>query len=139
MSEKLAYSFTVAPAPELAQVGGKAMSLIAMTQHGLPVPPGFVLSVAFFDPWLATIQSTPQWARVLDSAPGELKQNCDEVKALALGLELGDVQEQVLAEMLASLDKDDKSAARLHFVLKLAGRLIQTRRTANIFLLTKKQ
>jgi phosphohistidine swiveling domain-containing protein len=110
MSRKLAYPFTVAQVPELTQVGGKAMSLIAMTQHGLPVPPGFVLSVAFFDPWLATIQGTREWARVLDSAPGELEQNCDEVKALALGLELDDGQGQVLAEMLASLGMDDKSA-----------------------------
>ena len=45
---KSVYPFTTDETPELAQVGGKAMSLILMTQQELPVPPGFVLTVAFF-------------------------------------------------------------------------------------------
>lgn len=55
---KLAYPFTTDETPELSQVGGKAMSLIFTTQHGLPVPPGFVLSVVFFEPWFEYIPST---------------------------------------------------------------------------------
>jgi phosphoenolpyruvate synthase/pyruvate phosphate dikinase len=53
---KFAYPFTTDQAPELSQVGGKGMSLIFMTRRGLPVPPGFVLSVAFFEPWLEYVK-----------------------------------------------------------------------------------
>ena len=35
---RLAYSFSSVDRPELAEVGGKALSLVAMTRHGLPVP-----------------------------------------------------------------------------------------------------
>ncbi len=38
--------------PQISQVGGKGYSLIKMTQAGLRVPPGFVLSVNFFKPWI---------------------------------------------------------------------------------------
>jgi len=106
MSERSVYPFTTTESPELTQVGGKAMSLIAMTQHGLPVPPGFVLSVAFFEPWLAYIQSTPEWARVLGSPPEGLKQSCDRVKAVAMGLELDGARGTALAERLAALRAD---------------------------------
>jgi phosphoenolpyruvate synthase/pyruvate phosphate dikinase len=53
---KLVYPFGTDETPELAQIGGKAMSLISMTRQGLPVPTGFVLTVAFFEPWLEYIK-----------------------------------------------------------------------------------
>jgi len=105
---RLAYPFTTDEAPDLAQVGGKAMSLIFMTQQGLPVPPGFVLTVAFFEPWLKYIRNAPEWAQVLNSSPEDLERNCEAVKALAMGLELDDRQKEVLAEAIASLDTDGK-------------------------------
>ena len=36
---KLVCPFTTKEEPELSQVGGKGMSLILMSQQGLPVPP----------------------------------------------------------------------------------------------------
>jgi phosphohistidine swiveling domain-containing protein len=99
----LACPFTMDETPELAQVGGKAMSLILMTRHGLPVPPGFVLSVAFFQPWLADIQNTLEWVQALNSSPKELRQNCDALKALCANLELDEVHKKVLANALAAL------------------------------------
>jgi phosphohistidine swiveling domain-containing protein len=106
---KPVYPFTTGETPELTQVGGKAMSLIWMTQQGLPVPPGFVLTVAFFEPWLAAIQSTPEWARVVDSSPEELGQNCRAVKALAMDLELDDVHREILVDAVASLQTSDRA------------------------------
>jgi pyruvate,water dikinase len=85
---KLDYPFTTGETPALAQVGGKAMSLIFMTRHGLPVPPGFVLSVAFFEPWLEYVLETPEWTRALNSSPEDLKQNTAVLETLCLGLEL---------------------------------------------------
>ena len=105
---KQVYQFTTGEKPDLAQVGGKAMSLIFMTQQGLPVPPGFVLSVAFFEPWLEHVRNTPEWSEVLNSSPENLKRNCEAVEALARGLELDDRQKEVLAKALASLDTDGR-------------------------------
>ncbi len=58
------YIFDASPLPTLTEVGGKGLSLIRMTQSGLPVPPGFKLSVAFFAPWITDLQATPEWQAV---------------------------------------------------------------------------
>ena len=106
---KLAYPFTTDETPELSQVGGKAMSLIFTTQHGLPVPPGFVLSVAFFEPWFEYIQNTSEWTQVLNSSPEDLKQNTIAVKELCMSLELDDMHKEILAQALETLKADDKA------------------------------
>lgn len=100
---KLAYLFRTTEKPELTQVGGKAMSLILMSQYGLPVPPGFVLSVAFFEPWLEAIQQTPEWAAVLNSAPEMLKQHCNALKAKCTALELDTIHKATLTQALETL------------------------------------
>jgi pyruvate,water dikinase len=105
----LAHSFSTDKTPELAQVGGKAMSLIFMTQHGLPVPPGFVLTVAFFEPWLEHIKQTPEWAQALSGSPQDLKQNTTVVKALCHSLELDDTRRKALAEALETLKTDGQT------------------------------
>jgi len=106
---RLAYPFTTDETPELVQVGGKAMSLIFMTQHGLPVPSGFVLTVAFFKPWLEHIKQTPEWAKALNSSPGALRQNTIAVEELCKSLELDDRRRKVLAQALEPLKTDDKT------------------------------
>jgi phosphoenolpyruvate synthase/pyruvate phosphate dikinase len=44
------YPFNAPELPKLSEVGGKGFSLTRMTHAELPVPSGFNLSVAFFDP-----------------------------------------------------------------------------------------
>lgn len=105
---KWVFSFSTDERPELAEVGGKAMSLICSTQHGLPVPPGFVFTVAFFEPWLEQIQATAEWKRVLESPLEELEQKCEEVKALCRDLRLDAVHRDALARAVASLDGDER-------------------------------
>lgn len=41
------FSFDTTQLPNLEQAGGKALALIEMTNAGMPVPPGFVLTVDF--------------------------------------------------------------------------------------------
>ena len=106
----LTYPFTTDETPELTQVGGKAMSLILMTQRGLPVPPGFVLSVAFFEPWLEAIRQTAEWAKALNSPPEALKRRCDALKALCRDLELDDKRKAALARALEALTEHTDSS-----------------------------
>ena len=73
-------------APTLSEVGGKALSLIQTSALQLPVPPGFVLSVSFFQPWLEQIQATEEWKSFTarSSASSEdtviTKEDCNAIK-----------------------------------------------------------
>ena len=97
---KLIYAFDTNETPTLSEVGGKALSLISATQASLPVPAGFALSVAFFDPWTDNIKQTPQWAELL-AAP--TKPNCDKVKQLAAKMQFTDDQRNALNTNLDNL------------------------------------
>jgi len=105
---KLVYLFTAQQEPKLTEVGGKGISLILMTQQGLSVPPGFVLSVAFFKPWFEYIQKTSEWIKVLNSSSEDLKKNCNNLKKLCMDLKLDDEHRKVLAQALKSLKEDGK-------------------------------
>ncbi len=100
---QLTCSFATDEWPDLSEVGGKALSLIRMTQQGFPVPPGFVLSVSFFKPWLERICTTPEWAKVMSSSPAARAQACHAVKALCLELELDEQRRESLARALQPL------------------------------------
>jgi phosphoenolpyruvate synthase/pyruvate phosphate dikinase len=77
-----------------------------MTQQGLPVPPGFVLTVSYFQPWLEAILATPQWADALEARPEELRARTGALEALARRVTLDSIQSQVLSEALAPLRDD---------------------------------
>lgn len=68
----------------LAEVGGKGLSLIRMTQAGLAVPPGFVLGVGFFHSWLEALRQTDHWHRFTSAGDDDArKRACDALKARA--------------------------------------------------------
>ncbi len=104
------YPFSTSEKPSLDQVGGKAMSLIQMTRQGLPVPPGFVLSVAFFQPWLENITRSMEWKLALESAPEHWKVYCDEVKALCKRQKMDPARRKVLAAALEELGNGTQAA-----------------------------
>lgn len=75
------------PSPTLSKVGGKALSLIKTSELDFNVPPGFVLTVSFFQPWLEQIQQTDAWKAFLsrtasgDDPEGSVtKEDCDAIK-----------------------------------------------------------
>ena len=95
------YNFTTNQNPALNEVGGKAKSLIATTQAGLPVPGGLALTVAFFQEWTDTIKAGNEWKTLLANPT---KENCDIVKELAQKLELTEAMENALTAELKTLD-----------------------------------
>jgi len=52
MPSRLIYPFPGSEIAPVAEVGGKGASLLIGRKESLPVPPGFILSVHFFAPWL---------------------------------------------------------------------------------------
>lgn len=70
------YEFTTTSNPPIRLVGGKAKGLMESTRAGFPVPEGVVLSVDFFEPWLAAIKSTAEWRVFLEEGSPE---NCNPI------------------------------------------------------------
>jgi len=72
--------------PTLNEVGGKALSLIRTSALQFPVPPGFVLTVSFFQPWLEQIKQSKAWesflSRVASADPegSVTREDCDAIK-----------------------------------------------------------
>lgn len=95
------FQFNSTQLPALAQAGGKALALMETTRAGMPVPPGFVLTVDFFTPWLDALKGSPYWsalktasiseldpiARTLQSSCGELKFSAQQKAELENALE----------------------------------------------------
>lgn len=104
------YSLDTTEEPSLAAVGGKAMSLIQMTQEGYSVPPGFVLTATFFEPWLEYVKGTAEWNRTLNGTPDELRQNTIALKKACAGLDLDESHRQALSEALSELQADEDAA-----------------------------
>ncbi len=73
-------SFPGAEQTTLAEVGGKGYSLIRMVEAGLPVPPGAVLTTAFFAPWFDEIQASATWTALTDATPDQWATLCNELK-----------------------------------------------------------
>lgn len=69
--------------PRLDQVGGKALSLIEMTRAGMPVPPGFVLTVDFFTPWLEVLKGSSYWSELKTDSVQDLGATALAIQALA--------------------------------------------------------
>ena len=85
---KKIYPFTSKTLPNLKEVGGKAKSLIIMTQENFPVPNGFALAVDFFEDWLDTVTKSGEWKAFLSCREEEIKAKCDIVKKICKNLKL---------------------------------------------------
>ena len=66
------YPFNSNHIPPLEQAGGKALALIQMTGAGMPVPPGFVLTVDFFMPWLDALKRSPHFSTLATASDHQL-------------------------------------------------------------------
>lgn len=102
-------------APSLAEVGGKAASLIRLSQAGFNVPPGIVLTTEFFRAWIDEIVASEHWRTVVgmvveNGAPQfdlagreRVAEACDEVKVFAAGLPLDAERGAVIDSIRAEL------------------------------------
>ena len=114
---KLVWSFSDTPAPANAVVGGKGFSLVKMSQAGLAVPPGFVLSVDFFNPWISTLEQTTAWrdlARAQQAVDPDaaLAASCAALKTAGADLALSAEQQQMLDAALGAHPPESLFAVR---------------------------
>ena len=111
--KKLIYEFAETPGPTLPEVGGKGLSLIKMSQSGMAIPPGFVLTVAFFEPWLEVLRGDAIWGSLgAQPSDAELKAWCDGLKQRCESLALTPGQRDAITGPLHRFPKDALFAVR---------------------------
>ena len=103
------------PTPTRSEVGGKALSLIKTSELQFNVPPGFVLTVSFFQPWLEQIKKSKAWTSFSKtSTTGDScvsKEDCDAIKEECKKLSLSVDQKKYLQEAIKDAFGHDKSDA----------------------------
>jgi pyruvate,water dikinase len=109
---KLSYRFSDYPIPEVEEVGGKAASLMRLFQGAYPVPPGFVLTTSFFQPWLAHLQMSRAWNEFVGADPSNLRVTCSRLQRLLEDSRLSSEQEKILAQELRDWPKESLFAVR---------------------------
>lgn len=87
------------PAAPVALIGRKAHSLGTLAAAGFAVPPAFVLTTRFFQPWFQALEQLPSWSALHGSAPQRQRSLCDELAASAAALAFSPSQELALAEL----------------------------------------
>lgn len=96
------YRFPGTADAPISEVGGKGWSLIKTSAAGLPVPPGYVLPLAFFRPWIERITASPSWQRFLATLDTDPAPACAELKNFSYGLEFTSEQRACLAKLTAA-------------------------------------
>ena len=86
-----------------AEVGGKGLSLIRMTEAGLRVPRGAVLTTSFFEPWFEELRASAQWTALATSSRDEWGAVTEALKELCSALPLTERQGEALKELRKSL------------------------------------
>ncbi len=112
MSNQTIFVFPGTISATLAEVGGKGLSLMKGSQAGLPVPPGFILSVSFFLSWFQELRDTKAWSEFIQPNTYDLEQSCYALKQHAFALSLTKQQEQELSAALQQYGKETLFAVR---------------------------
>jgi rifampicin phosphotransferase len=96
----------------LEEVGGKGLSLLEGSRAWLPVPPGCILTVYFFDAWLSQLKTTAAWKGFLEARNNTLADACEVLKQTAAAFPFTEAQERILEEALRRFDADGLFAVR---------------------------
>ena len=112
MASKLVHFDDAEPLPALRSVGGKGYSLIRMSREGLPVPPGFVLTVDFFDSWFEVITASQSWQDFVHAPPEEMEACAARLPPLTDGLSFDGEQKALVAQALDRLGRFPLFAVR---------------------------
>ena len=99
------FSFTASERPPMEQAGGKALALMQMTGAGMPVPPGCMLSVKFFEPWLDTLKASSTWDDLTKT--DDIGQTAGTLQRLCCSLNFTESQKNELENALKSLQEQN--------------------------------
>ena len=100
------------PTPEVVVVGGKGRGLIELTRNGFNVPPGTILTTAFFAPWIAAVQASAAWRDLASSYEASLDDPGGRERVAELA---GAVKAQATSLALTGEQRDALAAVREEF------------------------
>ena len=92
------FHFDTSPLPLLEHAGGKALALMEVTNAGMPVPPGLVLTVDFFTPWQDTLKRSPYWTALRTASAEELGPTTRAIQGLCRALAFTGEQREELEQ-----------------------------------------
>lgn len=92
------------PLPAISAVGGKGYSLIRMAREGLPVPPGFVLTVGFFEPWFQHVTDSEAWHAFVVAPPHAMAEHTGALRSTARDMAFTREQAALVAQSLEQFD-----------------------------------
>jgi phosphoenolpyruvate synthase/pyruvate phosphate dikinase len=107
----------------LAQVGGKGLSLIKSSNAGLAVPPGFVLAVDFFQPWLEALKTTSAWSAFARAGADEMAAACAALKKASDDFAFDEMQVSAIETELKDFASNFLQCDPLHLKKILKGLL----------------
>ncbi|MCH7698066.1 MAG: hypothetical protein IH865_03900 [Chloroflexi bacterium] len=87
--------------PPIAELGGKAASLVRLSRAGFRVPEAAVLPVSWFAPWWAELKQTDAWSRFEAASEAPWTAHCEALKNAANQLSFSDEMCAGLEEMRA--------------------------------------
>ena len=105
--------------PRQDEAGGKALRLIESTRAGLPVPPGFVLTTAFFEAWMNELKNSAAWSGLNDPSPEKTGPTVMALQQACKSLRLNTKQNIEMGKALEGLGRGRAAPASL---LASAGR-----------------
>ena len=108
---KQSYEFSTKEIPEIKEVGGKALSLITMTQMGFNVPRGMVLTVDFFSEWLSELRNLDGINEYWKDET-KFKLLADKLKTYASSLLFTEKQKSLVLAYLSEFKSDQLFAVR---------------------------
>jgi pyruvate,water dikinase len=94
------FSFSSNEIPDVNQVGGKALALIQMTGAGMLVPPGFVLTVKYFEPWIEFLKASSAWAEMANPDAKPIGETAKALQAICKTLQFTKSQKDELGNTL---------------------------------------
>ncbi len=115
MNDSVAKRFSfkdTGPLPPISAVGGKGYSLMRMAREGLPVPPGFVLTVGFFEPWFAHVTGSEAWRAFVKAPPDAIAEHTNALRSTAKDVAFNQEQTALVAQSLEQLDAFELFAVR---------------------------
>ncbi len=85
--------------PSVAEIGGKAASLVRLARAGFRVPDGVVLPASWFSAWWAELERTDAWSRFVAADEPPFAAHCEELRAAAARLSFSDEMRVGLEEL----------------------------------------
>ena len=117
------YQFNSNILPPISEVSVRGRSLLQLSQAEFPVLPGFICSVAFFEPWLMTLRDIPEWETIPAAIHNEedFPPSVSSLTAVGTKLVWTAEQKRQLAKAADTLPPEYRPSADTSFVARPGG------------------